>query len=263
MVDDARNSMKADFKPGFRVLTGTNVMSIMKRDASAFQMLNAAQNFMDGVQTSSCNEEDSVRNLNYQLLLIFHADSERRPCRPVIQIISLPTAPNTILNSSTSTPEGNEIKVSCQLGDSSVTTAHHLDVDSDKILCVYMLSLTDTEAGKMITKTSKFNTLFSQNNMVLTERSNFVLVPVIFQKNFPVGARRISDMWNASSATDVQVAVILMMEGLEKSRSITARIERLHPYLATCENLMEAISIFMRKIEISNFNLGIMKFCKM
>lgn len=151
MVDDARNSMKADFKPGFRVLTGTNVMSIMKRDASAFHMLNATQNFMDGINTSCSNEDDSIRNLNYQLLLIFHTDSERRPCRPVVQIISLPTAPNMILNSSTSTPEGNEIKVSCQLGDSSINTAHHLDIDSDKILCVYMLSLTDTEASSMIT----------------------------------------------------------------------------------------------------------------
>jgi hypothetical protein len=126
-----------------------------------------------------------------------------------------------------------------------------------------MLSLTDTEASRMITKISKFNTLFAQNSMVLTERSNLVLVPVFVQKKIPIGSRRIADLWNASSATDVQIAVNFMMEGLEKSRSIAARIERLHPYLATCENLLEAISNFMRKIDISNFNLGIMKFCKM
>ena len=89
MVDDARKKTNTVHEPGVRVLKGTDFMSVMKRDASAFHMLNATQNLMDGVSTSTCHDEESMRNLNYQMLLIMHADSSLKPCRPVLRVCHL------------------------------------------------------------------------------------------------------------------------------------------------------------------------------
>ena len=131
MVDDARKKTKMDDN-GFRVLRGTSVVSVMKRDASAFHMLNATQNLMDGVSTSTCHDEESMRNLNYQMLLIMHADLSLKPCRPVLRVVSLSLPPNTVLTSSTSSREGNKIITTCQLGDSYLDKTHHIEIDEKK-----------------------------------------------------------------------------------------------------------------------------------
>ena len=99
MVDDARNSMKADHKPGFRDLKCSSVTSMKKSDVSVFQNLNTIHNVMDDDYTTNDEEEDESRNMNYQMLLIMHGDKEMRPCRPVLRVVSLPTPPNTVLNS--------------------------------------------------------------------------------------------------------------------------------------------------------------------
>ena len=124
------------------------------------------------------------------------------------------------------------------------------------------VSLTDAEANSMINKVSQLNTLFTQNLTVLSERSNIALVPVFFHKNIMVGMRCISDMKNCSFATDCQIAIIAILESVDKSRSLSVRVGRLHPYLATPENIHEAISIFMRKLDISAFKNGSFKFEK-
>ena len=260
MVDDARKKTNTVHEPGVRVLKGTDFMSVMKRDASAFHMLNATQNLMDGVQTTSCHDKESMSNVNYQMLLILHADLSLKPCRPVLRVVSLSLQPNTVLTSSTSSREGNKIITTCQLGDSYLDKKHHIEVDDRKILGVYLLSLTDAEASVMINKISEFNTLFAQNNTVFSERSKIALLPVALHKTVLVGPRRILDMYKSSAATDVQIAIITIMESIQKSRSIAFRIGRLHPYLATPENLQDAASVCMHRLDLKMFKLGIMKF---
>ena len=262
MVDKVSNSMKTlNPKPEFRVLRGTSVMSVMKRDASAFHMLNASQNFMD--RGGECeSEEEASRSLNYQLLIIMHADVEMRPCRPVLRVVSLPTPLNVSLSRMDSNPDGRCMDLTCQLGDCAVNTVDHLVVEDRKILCIYALSLTDAEANSMINKVSQLNTIFTQNLTVLSERSNIALVPVFFHKTIMIGMRCISDMKDCSAATDCQIAIIAMMESVDKSRSLSVRVGRLHPYLATPENIHEAISVFMRKLDISAFKNGFFKFTK-
>jgi hypothetical protein len=260
MVDETKKITNIYDKPDFRVLKGTSVVSAMKRDASAFHMLNATQNLMDGVNTSNCHTEESVLDQNFQMVLIFHADSELKPIRPVLRVVSLSFPPNTVLNSSTSSREGNKIITTCQLGDSYLGGKHHIEVDDKKIIGVYLLSLTDVESSLMINKISEFNTLFSKNSIVFSQRSNKKLLPVALHKTVLIGARRIVDMCNFSSATDVQIAIILMMECIQKSRSLAVRCRGLHPFLATPENLQDIASNCMRRLDLKMFKLGIMKF---
>ena len=263
MVDKARNKMKTlEPEPDFRVLRGTSVMAVMKRDASAFHMLNAAQNFMSHGETSGDvqEQEEASRSLNYQLLIIMHADVEMRPCRPILRIVSLPTPPNTVLSRIDSIPDGRDIVVTCQLGDCNMITDTCLALTNKKILCVYALSLTDAEANSTINNISQLNTLFTQNSTVLSERSNLALLPVFLHKTIQIGARCISDMKNYSTATDCQIAIIAIMESIDKSRSLSVRVGRLHPYLSTPENLHEAISMFMRSLDVSAFKNECFKF---
>jgi hypothetical protein len=260
MVDNASKRSNIDENADCRVLKGTSVVSVMKKDASAFHMLNATQNLIDGVNTSSCHDEESVLNLNYQMLLVMHADSKLKPSRPVLRVVSLSFPPNTVLTSSTSSREGNKIITTCQLGDSYLEKVHHIEIDNRKIHSVYLLSLTDAEATLMINKISEFNTSFCKNNTVFSERSNIAVLPIAFHKTVLVGARSIIDMSKSSHATDVQIAIIVMMECIQKSRSLAVRINRLHPYLATPENLQDTVSVCMRRLDIAMFNIGIMKF---
>jgi hypothetical protein len=139
-------------------------------------------------------------------------------------------------------------------------TSYQLEVDNDQIICVYALGLTDVEACTMIHKVSVLNNLFVRKSIVLSQRSNMALVPVFCQNSIPIGARCIDDINNASAATDVQIAIILMLESINKSRSLAVRINRLHPYLATPENLHEAVSMFMRKLDVSAFKDNKLKF---
>ena len=257
MVDDARNNMKADHRYGFKA-NGKNIMPTRNDDESSFNLLNTTPNFMDMDDTD--DEVHDTKRMNYQLLLIMHADSEMRPCRPVIRVVSLPTPPNTILSTSPSNSDGSEMQLCCQLGDSGHQTYCKVDVDTQKNLCIYGLGITDSEAGTMIRKVSRFNKLLAQNKTVLSERSNMALIPVIFHNSIPVGPRCIDDMVNVMSATDVQIAIITILESINKSRSLAIRIGRLHPYLSTPENLHEAISIFMRRLSVSHFKKGFMKF---
>jgi len=261
MVDKTSNKMRTlELPPDHRVLRGTSVMAVMKRDASAFHMLNASQPYMDPAVISEDVDEEDCRSLNYQLLIIMHADVERRPCRPVLRVVSLPTPTNTVLSRIDSGPDGREMLLSCQLADSSVNTDFHLDVEDRKVLCVYALSLTDAEANRMINNVSRFNTLFVQNNTVMAERSNLALVPVFLHKTIMIGPRCITDMRNCSNATDCQITVITLLESIDKSRSLSVKVGCLHPYLATPENLHEACSVFMRKLEISAFKSGQFRF---
>ena len=260
MVDDARNNMKADHRYGFNTSNGKNVMPTRKDDESSFNLLKTTPNFMDMNDTNDDDGVQDTKRMNYQLLLIMHADSEMRPCRPVIRVVSLPTPPNSILSTSPSNSDGSEMQLYCQLGGSDHNTTCKVDVETQKILCIYGLGITDSEAGTMIRKVSRFNKLLSQKKTVLSERSNMALIPVIFHNSIPVGPRCIDDMVNVTSATDVQIAIITILESINKSRSLTIRIGRLHPYLATPENLHEAISIFMRRLSVSHFKKDVMKF---
>jgi hypothetical protein len=233
----------------------------MKRDKYKFETMRKQVNSVGERDTMEDQEEDDFsKKLNHQLLIIFHCDSEMRPCRPIVRIVSLPTAQNTPSSNRLQNPNGTVMDTTCQLSDSLANTNNQLEVDNDQVICVYALGLTDVEACTMIHKVSVLNNLFVKKGIVLSQRSNMALVPVVFQNSIPIGARCIEDMNYASAATDVQIAIIVMLESINKSRSLAVRINRLHPYLATPENFHEAVSMFMRKLDVSAFKDNRLKF---
>ena len=261
MIDDTRNSMKVDQKHGFKMVNVTNSMPSMKRDNYKFQSTHQQRNSVEQKDTIEEDEEDDYsKKLNYQLLVIMHCDSEMRPCRPMLRIVGLQTSPNTSSSDHLANPDGIAMQITCQLADPLSNAICQLEVDNDQIICVYALGLTDVEACTMIHKISVLNNMFVQKGTVLSQRSNMALVPVYFQSAVPIGARCIEDMKKVSSATDVQIAIIAMLESINKSRSLAVRIDRLHPYLATPENLHEAVSMFMRKLNVSAFKDHRLKF---
>jgi len=255
MADDPRNSMKIDIK---------SKHGFMKQDALID--IDESQNSMEHDTTSDREEEEAPRTLNYQLLLVMHADSEMRPCCPLLRVVSLPIPPNRISSERTSLePSSNkggiQMTTVCQLRNSMSKRTNYVATEVRRVLCIYAVSMTDTEAAVMIQKISQLNSMFSNNILSHTQRSNIAMVPVVFHCNIPIGIRCIDDVKNVSAITDVQLTIISMMEGIDKSRSLSVRIGRLHPYLATPENLYEAISVFMRRIEIDAYEHGFMKFC--
>ena len=268
MIDDTRKSMQVDQKHGFKVLNITNSMPSMKRDKYNFETMRKQLDSVSERDTTDDTEEDDFsKKSNYQLLVILHCDSEMRPCRPIIRIASLPSSQKNPSSNRLQNPNGTVLEFTCQLADPMArfadpmaNTSYQLEVDNDQIICVYALGLTDVEACTMIHKVSVLNNLFVRKSIVLSQRSNMALVPVFCQNSIPIGARCIDDINNASAATDVQIAIILMLESINKSRSLAVRINRLHPYLATPENLHEAVSMFMRKLDVSAFKDNKLKF---
>ena len=203
--------------------------------------------------------ERSTHNMNYFLIVLFHADVDKRPCRPVVRVVHL-TRPPPLVRADTTDYSAIEMLVTCQLCDTSVNSPGDLCVEPLKLLCSYALSITDTEANQMINNVADINTQTAARSLRLSHRSNISLLPRFMHRGVQTGIRSIFHVRLASSATDVQLAVILLRESLNEARSITVKLRSLHPYLATPEHLFESVASFMRPLDLFTFKAGNFKF---
>ena len=221
---------------------------------------------MDTVhKTTSRSDEDteidrSTHTKNYYLLVLFHADLDQRPCRPVLQVVHLSQKPETMSCDIHANPQGVDILTTCQLCDPSTNSRCAFHVDLNKLLCVCAVNITDTEASIIVNHVSKINVHTAQNNVTLTERSNIAFAPTWIHKYLKVGKHTIGNIDNMSNATDVQVAILLIQESIDKSRSIWSQTNALHPSMSTPENLYDAISDFTRNLDTESFKRGAFKF---
>jgi hypothetical protein len=210
-------------------------------------------------------QDRDTHNMNYYLLLIFHSDVDRRPCRPVLRVVHLADPPHTNRHNILKHPRGQEMLVTCQLCDQCVAGFNDgscaLSVDLKKVLRVCALSLTDTEAGEMIQNVADVNTLVASRRLSFSHRSNIPLLPRVLHNVFRMGARCLFDLCDTYTATDVQVSVMLVRESVNKARSLAIRLNALHPYLATPENLHDAVENYTRQLDLFAFKAGAFTFC--
>lgn len=232
-----------------------SVMDAMYRTTSCSGM-----NRGGGNEDGETEAERATHNTNYHLLIIFHADQDNRPCRPVLQVVHLSCRPEITSAAVFENPRGTDILTTCQLCDPSTNTTHAFQVDLHKLLCICTVSITDTEAGIMINNVSRINTHTSQNDVWLSERSNFATVPLWLHRFLKIGKLSMDKIDSMSSATDVQLAIILVRESIDKARSLWLRVDKLHPVLSTPENVYDAISTFTRKLDTNSFRSGAFKF---
>ena len=197
---------------------------------------------------------------NHQVVIIFHLDSDRRPCRPVVQLIDLPVDPQTTRNDIISNPRGVSMNKVCQVCDASLEPSDELTIDKFKIHSVYALAVTDAEARYVLHAVSDINLQVGLRHISLSHRSNLALIPRVFHKTFPAGVRSIFHLRVASSATDVQLAVLMLRESINPGRAITVKLQAMHPYLTTPDNLHDVVSLFTRKLDTFSFKSDSFKF---
>jgi hypothetical protein len=234
-------------------------MYTMKVDTS-YKTLEPTQHNSEDNNTDSCNWDRATHNMNYHLVVIFHKDVDKRPCRPVVQVVHLANPPATRSQDIVANPYGASILKTCQLCDPSTNSIHDFTIQHDKILCVYATGITDDEAAVMISNVSSVNTIVIQKQMQLSQRSNIMLMPLFIQKELKIGVCSIAALKASSTATDVQLAVLLVRESMNPARSICVRLRALHPYMATPENLHDAMSMFMRHLDLYSFRNNAFKF---
>ena len=209
------------------------------------------------------NEEDTTQGaclMNYQIILIFHSDINRRPCRPVVRLITLPEDPKTSRNDATSNPRGLNMTTMCQLCGASSEPSSELTVDTLRIHSVYAVAVTDAEARYAMHAIADINMQVAMRHIAVSHRSNFALVPRVLHRVVPVGVSSIFHLRVASSVTDVQVAVLMLRESLSPVRAITLTLQTLHPYMTTPENLKDAVCFFTRKLDAFCFKSGSFRF---
>ena len=206
------------------------------------------------------NVHKAVHKRNYHLLVIFHTDVENRPCRPVLQVVHFTTSPETLTSDIPANPKGVEIVTTCQLCDPCTNSPTSFRVDTQRILCICSASITDIEASRLINNVSKIYNHASKSGITLTQRSNFAVVPRWAHKFLKLGKSSIADLDNMSTATDVQLAILLIIESVDNSRSIWSRVQTLHPVMSTPENLHETISDFTRRVDLNSFKCGAFKY---
>lgn len=233
----------------------------------ALTLLEKRETTIDPLRQKKIDEEESecqlheraTHNMNYHLLLIFHSDVDMRPCRPILRVVHLCKTPG-VLAVDIDANKPPEILTTCQLGDQSMNSAHEFVVDPRKLLCVYALSITDSEAAVVINNVAKINTDIVKNRTALTQRSNLAFFPMFLQRGVRSGMRSMYHLCKASSVTDVQICIITMRESLNHARSINAKLRTLHPYLATSENFHNAIETFTRPLDVYCFKRGVFKY---
>jgi hypothetical protein len=204
--------------------------------------------------------DKAVHKKNYHLLIIFHSDLEKRPCRPVLQVVHLPYPPETLSSGIHANPKGVEILTTCQLCDPSTNSPTSFRVDLQKILCVCSVGITDTEASRLINNVSKINNHVARDSVTLTHRSNFAFVPRWTHKFLKIGKFSLNSLDNMSSATDVHVAILLILESIDKARSLWVDVQALHRAMSTPENLFDSLSSFTRNLDTKTFKVGAFKY---
>ena len=202
----------------------------------------------------------SLHEMNYYVVVVLHADVDKRPCNPVVQVVHLTKPPQVSMTEGATPSPGVEILLNCQLCGPSVPRSSELRVNALKVCSVFALSLTDLEANIMINNVNDMNQQIVKYDIGVSQRSNLAFLPRFLHRSLPLGLRSIVGMRFATSATDVQLAVLLLRESLNESRSVALQLERLHPFLATPSNLQDAIGTFTRKVHVPSFLRGTFKF---
>lgn len=201
-----------------------------------------------------------VYETNCFVLLVFHTDMDMRPCNPILRIVTLPVTKDTLQHQLRLNPRGLPMTLTCQIGDACINSAQELTIDPYRILSIYALKITDSEARSFINKISLANTNISKNQIALTHRSNIAMVPRIFHRAVQFGVRAVFQIHTAHELTDVQLCIMLLRECLDSARSVCVNLRRLHPFLATPENLQDAMTIYTRSLDKAAFNVGSFKF---
>jgi hypothetical protein len=204
--------------------------------------------------------ERATHNMNYYVLIVFHADVDMRPCSPIVRIVALEKEADIRQEEILLNPRGVQMRTTCQLCDNCINTTQQFGIDMFKLLSVYALRITDDEASRLINNVADINTNVSQNQTTLSERSNVSLIPRSMHRSVQMGVRSIVQIRTASSATDVQLSIILLRESLNSARSVCVELRALHPYLATPENFQDALSTFTRSLDKHAFRRDCFKF---
>ena len=199
-------------------------------------------------------------NTNCFVLIIFHTDMDMRPCNPILRVITLPESTDSLQHQLLLNPRGLLMKLTCQMCDECVNSTQEFVIEPYRILSIYALNITNIEARSFINNISQVNTIVSTNQTMLTQRSNIALVPRIFHRAVQFGVRAVFQVENAQNLTDVQLCIIILRESLESARSVCVNLRRLHPYLATPENLQDAMTIYTRSLDKEAFKFGAFKF---
>ena len=157
-------------------------------------------------------------------------------------------------------PRGVNMLRSCQLCDTSSGSHSNLTVDKMKLHSVYDLAITDAEAKYVLSTVADINMQVSKRRISIENRSNFALFPRVLHHVFPANIRSILHLRIASSVTDVQLAIIMLRESLNPGRAIIVKLQEMHPYMTTPDNLHEAIALFARKLDPLCFKTDTFRF---
>jgi hypothetical protein len=210
--------------------------------------------------TDSCSWDRATHNMNYHLIIVFHFDMDKRPCRPELQVVHTTHPPATSSEDIMLNPNGTPILTTCRLCDPFSDSESNFPVDNQGIMCILATPITDDEAAQVIANIALINSTITQSNIDLSERSNVQLCPLFLHKKIHMGVRSIANIKTLSTATDVQLLILLMRESMNPARSVCVRLNVLHPYLATPTNVYDTISTFMRKLNVYSFRRQAFKF---
>jgi hypothetical protein len=231
----------------------------MKSDTGN-KMCESTERLIHESTTDSSSWDRATHNMNYHVIIVFHFDMDKRPCRPVLQVVHTAHPPATISQDILLNPHGAPILTTCCLCDPFSGFESNLTVDNHEIMCILATPLTDDEAARMITNVALINSTIARSNIDLSERSNVQLCPLFLHKKINMGVRSIANIKTLSTATDVQLLILLMRESMNPARSVCVRLNGLHPYLATPTNVYDTISTFMRKLNVYSFRRQSFKF---
>jgi hypothetical protein len=199
-------------------------------------------------------------NTNCFVLIIFHTDMDMRPCNPILRVITLPESTDSLQHQLLLNPRGLFMKLTCQMCDECLNSTQEFVIEPYRILSIYAMNITNSEARSFVNNISQVNTIVSTNQPMLTHRSNIALVPRMFHRAVQFGVRAVFQVETAQNLTDVQLCIIILRESFDSARSICVNLRRLHPYLATPENLQDAMTIYTRSLDKEAFKFGTFKF---
>jgi hypothetical protein len=250
ITDDIFNGLVSPHRRTNNV-TGQGIMNRMRRDTSAVDVTR---------ERADEDMDHATHTKNYFLVVVFHKDVEKRPCRPVLRLVTLAKPPDILEADIAANPHGSQMVIACQLCDASLNSTYSTSIDLTKFLCSYALSVTDQEAVDFTNNISRINTAIFQNTMVLSERSNMLLMPTRMHRYMPQGCTKILHMQETKNTTDTQMSIIALTQSLNPSRSLCVKIGELNTYLATPENLHDSLTMFMRKLDPVVFKSNTFKF---
>ena len=215
---------------------------------------------VDDFEQQTTAEAEAANNMNYFLVVIFYYDVEMRPCSPIIRLISLQKVPELLADHIHANPRGEELQTISHLGDLRPGPHKLPALQTNSILNIFALKITNAEAVFAESTISCVNAELSKNCIHLTERTNLAILPRVLHTSFFSTFKRLSQIQEVSSCTDVQLGIMLVRECTNSGRSIHQKLNSLHPFMATPENFHGVLSAFMRPIDIRCFSQGFFKF---